>query len=125
MKTETYYKLKLDDDKTEAVLIKSNRTTFPDAQPTSLRVGSVNIPFATCARNLGLTISGNMSFDKHISIVCCSAHVKIRRISSIRQYLTVEATKTLVCAFVLSKLDYCNALLSGCSLYILRKLQKV
>ena len=41
-------KLKLDDDKTEAVLIKSNRTTFPDAQPTSLRVGSADSPFTTC-----------------------------------------------------------------------------
>ena len=36
----------------------------------------------------------------------------IRRISSIRQYMTVEATKTLVCAYVPSKLN-CNFLLSG------------
>ena len=39
--------------------------------------------------------------------------------------MTVEATKTLVCAFVLSKLDYCNSPLSGCPLCILRRLQKV
>ena len=51
--------------------------------------------------------------------------MKIRRISSIRQYLTVEATTTLVCACVLSKLDYCNSLLSGCPLYFLRRLQNV
>ena len=37
----------------------------------------------------------------------------------------VEGTKTLVCALVLSKLDYCNSLLSGCPLNILRRLQKV
>ena len=66
-----------------------------------------------------------MSLDKHNSNVCRSAYVKIRRINSIRQYLTVEATKTLDCAFVLFKLDYCNSLLSGCPLYILRRLQKV
>ena len=51
--------------------------------------------------------------------------MKIRRISSIRQYPTVEATKTIVCAFVLSKLRYCNSLPSDCPLYILRRLQKV
>ena len=56
--------------------------------------------------------------------VCRSAHVEIRRISSIRQYLTVEATKTLVSVFVLSKLEYCNSLLSGCPLYNLRRPQK-
>ena len=112
---------KLNDDKTEAVLIKSSRTTFPNAQPTSLRVGSADILFTTCARNLGFTISNNMSLDKHISNVCRSAYVEIRRIGSIRQYLT----KTLACAFVLSKLDHCNSLLSNCPLYIFSRLQKV
>ena len=56
-----------------------------------------------------------MTFDKHISAVCRSAHVEFRRISSIRQDLTVEAT-TLNCY---------NSLLSGCRLYLLGRLQKV
>ena len=51
-------------------------------------------------------ISDNTTLDKHISTVCHSAYVKIRCISYINQYLTVEAAKTPVCAFVLSKLDY-------------------
>ena len=57
----TQNKLRRNDDKTEALLIKSNRTTFPDAQPTSLPVGSVDIPFMTCARNLGFMVSDDMS----------------------------------------------------------------
>ena len=79
---------------------------FPNAQPTSLRVGCADSPFTSCACNLGFVISDDMSLDKYISNGCRSAYVEIRRIDSIRQYLTVEATKTLVCAFVLSKLDY-------------------
>ena len=66
-----------------------------------------------------------MPLDQHISNVCRSAYVEIRRISSIRQYPSAEATKTLVCAFVFSKLDYCNSLLPGCPLYNLRRLQRV
>ena len=54
-----------------------------------------------------------------------SAYAEIIRISFIRQYLTVKTAKTLVCAFVLSKIVYSNSLLSGCSLYILSRLQKV
>ena len=38
---------------------------------------------------------------------------------------SVQATKTLVSAFALSQLDYCNSLLSGCLLYLLNRLQKV
>ena len=60
-----------------------------------------------------------------ISTVCRSAYLEIRRISSVCQYLTVEETQTLVCAFVLSRLDYCKFLLSGCPLYVLSRLQKV
>ena len=42
-----------------------------------------------------------------------------------RPYLSEDATKTLICAFVLSRLDYCNALLSGSPKYLLDRLQKV
>ena len=34
-------------------------------------------------------------------------------------------TKKLLCAFVLSRLDYCNSVLEGCPKYLLSKLQKV
>ena len=47
------------------------------------------------------------------------------RISSISHLLTVTATKTLLSAFVLSKLDYCNSLLCGSPQFILHTLQRV
>ena len=50
---------------------------------------------------------------------------KLCRINSIRHHLSVQATKTLVSAFVLSRLDFCNFLLSGCPQYLLNRLQKV
>ena len=43
----------------------------------------------------------------------------------IRKYLTIEATNQLVTSFVLSKLDYCNALYAGLPSEKLNKLQKV
>ena len=70
-------------------------------------------------------ITEDMSLESHISHTCRTAYISIRQISTIRKYLTTQATKTLVCAFVLSRLDYCNALLSGCPQYLLQKLQKV
>ena len=50
---------------------------------------------------------------------------ELRRISSIRKYLTIDATKTIVCSLVLSRLDYCNSILSGSSKCLIKKLQKV
>ena len=69
------------------------------------------IPFLP-GKNLGVTLSSNLSIEKHM---CRSAYVVKRRISDIGHYLTTYATQTHVCAFVLSKLDYCNSLLSSCS----------
>ena len=61
----------------------------------------------------------------NISTGCLYAYMEIRRISSIRQFLTGEAITTLVSAFVLSKLDYCNAILSDCPVDLLSTIQKV
>ena len=54
-----------------------------------------------------------------------TAIFELRLINSIRHYLSVQATKTLLSAFVLSRLDYCNSLLSGCPQYLLNRLRKV
>ena len=117
-------KLKLNDDKTEALLF-SKKTVDRNSLPTSIQVCSSQISFSSQARNLGFTMTSDMSLEKHISLVCRSAYFEIFRISSIRKFLSIQITITLVCAFVLSKLDYCNSLLSGCPLHLLEKLQKV
>ena len=57
--------------------------------------------------------------------LCQLAYLEIRRIGSVRQYLSVEATKTLVCSLNLSSLDYCNALLAGSPQVFLDKIQRV
>ena len=98
---------------------------IPDSAPTSIQVGKSDIPFASHARNPGITISSNTTMDKHVTSICRSAYTELRRISSICHLLTVNATKTLLSAFVLSKLDYCNSLLCGPPQFILDKLQRV
>ena len=62
---------------------------------------------------------------KQVSKTYRSAYLELRRISSIRHVLTVDATKILVTSLVLSRLDYCNSLLSGIPKQLIDKLQKV
>ena len=119
------HKLKLNEDKTEALLIQTNTSFKLIDEPELITIGSSNIPFSTNARNLGFILSNNMSVDVHINNVCRSAYAALRRISAIRQYLTVQATTILICSFVLSRLDYGNALLIGSSKSSLSKLQRV
>ena len=117
-------KLKLNDEKTEAILFHS-KSLLAHQLPSSISVGSIQIDFSVSARNLGYIISDDMSLHAHISHICRTAYTAIRQISTIRKFLTTEATKTLVCSFVLSRLDYCNSLLAGCPQHLINKLQKV
>ena len=47
---------------------------------------------------------------KHVITICQTAHFELKRISSIRRFLTEDAAKTLVTSYILSRLDYCNCL---------------
>jgi hypothetical protein len=107
-------KLKLNDDKTECLLIKKSSQCEPPI--CSVNVGESSIPFTDCAKDLGSFIcSDELSLDRQVKAMCQAANWQLRRIGSIRQYLTFDATKTLVCSLVLSRLDFHNALLSGCA----------
>ena len=121
----TSNRLKQNDDKTECMLIVSSRTSLPNPHPSSIHIGDTDILFFLRAKNLGVTLTNNLSMEKHVTNICKSAYVEIRRISNIRHYLTTDATKTLLCAVLLSKLDYCNSLLSGSPKHLLYKPQKV
>ena len=58
-------------------------------------------------------------------ITCVSATLNF---AGLVQYATIclkMSPKKLLCAFVLSRLDYCNSLLAGCPKYLLSKLPKV
>ena len=49
----------------------------------------------------------------------------MRNIAKIREYLTIESTKSLVHAFVTCRLDNCNSLLVGSPSHLFQKLQRV
>ena len=75
--------------------------------------------------NLGIIFDNSFSLHQHIMNTCRAAYIELRGISSIRHFLSVDATKTLMYSIVLSKLDYCNSLLSGSPQYLIQLFQKV
>ena len=120
----TRNKLKLNDDKTEALLF-SGSVPSDCTLPTSVAICSSSVSFSQKARNLGFIMDSDLSMKQHITRTCQTCYFELRRISSIRRFLTEEATKSLVTSCVLSRIDYCNALLTGCPDTTLQPLQKV
>ena len=96
-----------------------------DPVPQSINLEDSDIKFANTVRSLGVCLDPTLSFQQQISAVCRICYLELRRISAIRHYLSEDVTKKLLCAFVLSRLGYCNSLLAGCPKYLLSKLPKV
>ena len=83
------------------------------------------IRFVTSAKNLGIILDNELSFETHIQKLAESCLSTIYKISRIKHFLSKEHLKTLVTSLVLSKLDYCNALYLGLSSNLIMKLQSV
>ena len=122
----TLNKLKLNDDKTEAMIVSSGRKSrsLSFSFPNFVIVGSASVALSDCQKHWCYTWLP-LDYKTHASNLVRIANFELRRISFIRHLLSTDATKILVSAFGLSRLDYCNCLLSGCPQYLLNKLQKV
>jgi hypothetical protein len=86
--------------------------------------GSEIIP-ETKIKSLGVVFDSELSFDDHVSAVCKAAHFHIRALRHIRRTISTDMAKTVACAIVGSRLDYCNALLFNISVKNINRLQRV
>ncbi|XP_049320995.1 uncharacterized protein LOC125781301 [Astyanax mexicanus] len=116
--------LLLNSDKTEVLLLgpKAARNKLSDLM---LNLADFSATPGSAAKNLGVIIDSDLAFDKHISNVTRTAFLHLRNIAKLRNALSLHDAEKLVHAFITSRLDYCNALLSGCSCSNLNKLQLV
>ncbi len=72
-----------------------------------------------------MLFDSNLSFDSHVSSICKTAFFHLKNISKLRPMLLMSNAEILMHAFMTSRLDYCNAILGGCSARLINKLQLV
>ena len=93
--------LKLNDNKTELMLVTSKRSKHLHNLPTSITIGNAQIPFKQSVKNLRFTLDCHLTINAHVSNVARTCYFEERRLASIRRFLTSTATSTLVSAFIL------------------------
>ena len=111
---------KLNDDKTEFLLVD---TKLAKVCIKDIKVICVEISPSSDVRNLGVRFDSSRNMSEHITKLCASAFFYIYNISRIRKYLSRDSAKTLVHAFISSRLDYGNSLLFGLPQNQIQKLQ--
>ena len=117
--------IKLNDSKTELMIVTSKRTKHLHSLPTSITIGNAQIPFKKSVKNLGFTLDCHLTMNTHVSNIARTCYFELRRLASIRRFQTSTATVTLVSAFVLSRIDYCNSLLFGSTHDVTSHLQRI
>ncbi len=74
----------------------------------------------------GLTLYGrsldSSSSVRNLGIICETKFFHLKNISKLRYMLSMSNAEMLIHAFMTSGLDYCNALLGGCSARLVNKL---
>ncbi len=89
-----------------------------------LTLDACSLDSSSSVRNLGVLFD-NLSFDSHVSSIFKTAFFHLKSISKLRPMLSMSNAEMLIHAFMTSRLDYCNALLGGCSARLINKLQMV
>lgn len=117
-------RLKLNDDKTELIVF-STRCNNNISESIRIKIGDAVIEPCPIVRDLGVFLDEHLSMESHVSKLRQCAYQQLRMVGRIRPCLTVDATKSLMRNLVLTRLDYCNALLTGIPAYLSKKLQLV
>ena len=76
-------------------------------------------------KNLGFTLDCHLTMNAHVTNIARTCYFELRRLASICRFLKSTATATLVSAFVLSRIDYCNSLLFGTTHDVTSHLQRI
>ena len=121
----TVIMLRLNDSKTELMLVTSKRTRHLHTLPTSITIGNAQVPFKKSLNNLGFALDCHLTMNAHVSNIARTCYFELRRLASIRRFLPSTATATLGSAFALSRIDYCNSLLFGSTHDVTSHLQRI
>src|SRR4029434_3279683 len=110
-------------------LAKKELLVFPAKQAIhrniDVNIDSLSLSPSTAARNLGVIINDQITFIDHNASVSRLCRFALFNIRKIRPYLTKYATQLLVQTLVSSRLDYCNALLTGLPACVVKPLQMI
>ena len=116
------YRLKLNQDKTEMLLISS---TYRQSLALSyLQVGEENICPLASVRNLGVQFDQHARMHVNVKKVCQALFYHLKNISKTRSQ-GQDATKILIHAYITSTLGNCNSPLYGLPTYMINKLRTI
>ena len=91
--------LKLNDNKTELMLVTSKRIMHLHNLPTSITIGNAQIPFRESVKNLGFTLDCHLPMNAQVSNITRTCYFELRRYASIRRLIIIIIMVIFKCYF--------------------------
>ena len=115
-------KFKVNAEKTEIKLISSRKRKL---QINEIQLAGELLTLKPQIISLGVILDQHLSLPAHVNSVTRFCYNELRKLYKIKHYITLDTRKVAVQKLIISRLDFCNSLLSGISKMDLVKLQRV
>ena len=106
-------KLKLNDGKTEIIVIRGNLRNISVADFGVMSFGNTQFVPCESAKNLGVVLDSSLCFRSHIESIVKTCNFHIRNLYMIKDFVNKKNLVSLVHSLFASKVDYCNSILIG------------
>ena len=116
-------KLKLNDGKTEIIVIRGNLRNVFVVNFGEMSFGDTQLVPCESAKNLGVVLDFSLSFRSHLDSIVKTCSFHIHNLYMIKDIVNMKNLITLVHSLIISKVDYCNYLFIGLPNVILKKVQ--
>jgi hypothetical protein len=116
--------LVINDNKSEMIAF-GTVAQLKKVPPLRLKIGEEYIKQSEIVRNLGVLFDSNLKFNKHAEKTCRTCYWHLKTIGRIRTCLDKQTCKTVVNSLVISRVDYCVALMHGIDKKVIQKLERV
>lgn len=105
--------LKQNMDKTKIIITGTPLLTSKIPTDFACDIAGALIKPSSTVKNLGVILDSSLTFETHINSITKPAFFHLHHIAKLRPFISFKDAETVIHAFVLSRLDYCNALFIG------------
>ena len=117
-------RLKMNGEKSEYIVF-GNRRQLNKCINSCLRIDGDVVERSKCVKYLGAYLDESLSMKTHVTTKCKAAWINLRKLQSLRKYITTDMANTLAITLCISHLDYANSLLFGVPEMTLKPMQRV
>ena len=121
----TMKQLKLNEDKTECLIVGKSSDLRRLEEIHSLNIEGNEIEVKKSVKDLGVMLDSTLSMKEQIDKVVRVAGYHLRNIAFVKKYIDESSLRKLIHNHVISRLDYCNSLYYGLPNFQLRRLQYI